>query len=185
MKSYDQDRQSIKKQRHYFANKGPSSQSYVFSSSHVWMWEQDHKESLALKNWCFWTVVLEKNPESPLDCKQIQPVNPEGNQSWVYFGRTDAEAETPIPWPPDAKELAHWKRPWYWERLKAGGEGDDRGWAVWIASPSQWPWVEQAPGVGDTGKPGMLQATGSQKVGHYWSTKLNWKGKKLIIYMQQ
>ena len=171
--------------RHYFANKGPSSQSYVFSSSHVWMWEQDHKESLALKNWCFWTVVLEKNPESPLDCKQIQPVNPEGNQSWVYFGRTDSEAETPIPSPPDAKELAHWKRPWCWERLKAGGEGDDRGWAVWIASPSQWPWVEQAPGVGDTGKPGVLQATGSQKVRHYWSTKLNWKGKKLITYMEQ
>ena len=86
--SYDQPRQHIKKQRHYFANKGLSSQSYAFSSSHVWMWEQDRKESLALKNWCFSTVMLEKNLENHLDCKQIQLVNPEGNQSWVFIGRT-------------------------------------------------------------------------------------------------
>ena len=94
-KSYDQPRQYIKKQRHYFANKGPSSQSYVFSSSHVWIWELDHKESWAPKNWCFWTVVLEKTLESPLDCKEIQPVHPKRNQSWKFIGRTDAEAETP------------------------------------------------------------------------------------------
>ena len=100
--SHDQPRQHIKRQRYYFANKGPSSQSYVFSSSHVWTWEQDHKESLALKNWCFWTVVLEKTLESPLDCKEIQ-VNPEGNWSWIFIGRTDAEAETPILWTPDAR----------------------------------------------------------------------------------
>ena len=88
---------------YYFANKGPSSQSYGFSSGHVWMWELDHKESWAPKNWCFWTVVLEKTLESPLDCKEIKPVHPKGNQSWVFIGRTDAEAETPILWPPDAK----------------------------------------------------------------------------------
>ena len=102
-KSYDQPRQHIKKQRHYFADKGLSSQSYGFSSSHVWMWESDHKESWVLKNWCFWSVVLEKTLESPLDGKVIKPVHPKGNQSWIFIGHTDAEAETPILWPPDAK----------------------------------------------------------------------------------
>ena len=109
--SYDQPRQHIKKQRHYFANKGPSSQGYGFSSSHVWMWELDYKESWAQKNWCFWTVVLEKTLESPLDCKEIQPVLPKGDQSWVFIGRTDVEAETPIIWPPDAKSWLIWKDP--------------------------------------------------------------------------
>ena len=101
--NYDQPRQHIKKQRHYFANKDPSSQGYSFCSSHVWMWELDYKESWAPKNWCFWTVVLEKTLESPLDCKEIQPVHPKGNQSSIFTGRTDAKAETPILWPPDAK----------------------------------------------------------------------------------
>ena len=101
--SYDQPRQSIKKQRHYFVNKGLSSQGYGFTSSHVWIWELDYKESWVLKNWCFWTVVLEKTLESPLDCKEIQPVPPKGNQSWIFIGRTDVEAENPILWPPDAK----------------------------------------------------------------------------------
>ena len=101
--SYDQPRQHIKKQRQYFANKGPSSQGYGFSSSHVWMWKLDYKESWAPKNWCFWTVVLEKSLESPLNCKEIQPIHPKGNQSWVFIGRTDAEAETPKLWPPDVK----------------------------------------------------------------------------------
>ena len=95
-KRYDQSRQHIKKQRRYFANKGPSSQGYGFSSSHLWMWELDCIESWALKNWCFWTVVLEKTLESHLDCKEIQPVHPKGNQSWIFIGRTDVEAETPI-----------------------------------------------------------------------------------------
>ena len=95
-KSYDQPKQHIKKQRHYFAYKGPSSQSYGFSSGHVWMWELDSKESWALKNECFWTVVLEKTLECPLDSKEIQPVHPKGNQSWIFIGRTDAKAETPI-----------------------------------------------------------------------------------------
>ena len=89
-KSYDQPRWHIKKQRHYFSKKGPSSQSYGFSSSHVWMWELDCEEGWALKNWCFWTVVLEKILESPLDCKEIQPVHPKENQSWIFIGRTDA-----------------------------------------------------------------------------------------------
>ena len=94
-----------------FANKGPSSQSYVFSSSHVWMWMLDHKENWASENWCFWTVVLEKTLESPLDCKEIQPVHSERDQPWVFFGRTDAEAETPVLWPPDAKSWLIGKDP--------------------------------------------------------------------------
>ena len=110
-KNYDQPRQHIKKQRYYFANKGPSSQSYGFSSSNVWMWELDYKESWALKNWCFWTMVLEKTLENPLDCKEIQEVHPKGKQSWIFIGRTDAEAETPILWPPDAKSWLIGKDP--------------------------------------------------------------------------
>ena len=108
---YDQTRQHIKKQRHYFANKGPSSQSCAFSSSHVWMWELDYKGSWAPQDWCFWTVVLEKTLQSPLDCKKIQPVHPKGDQSWVFIGRTDAEAETPILWPPDVKNWLFGKEP--------------------------------------------------------------------------
>ena len=98
-----------KKQRHYFANKGPSSQGYGFSSSHVWMWELDCEESWAPKNWCFWSVVLEKTLESPLDCKEIQPVHFKGDQSWVFIGRTDVEAKTPIRWPPGVKSWLIWK----------------------------------------------------------------------------
>ena len=110
-KSYDQPRQHIKKQKHYFANKGLSSQNYGFSSSHVWMWELYNKESWVAKNWCFWTVVLEKTLESPLDSKEIQPVHPKGNQPWIFIERTDVEAETPILWPPDAKSWLIWKDP--------------------------------------------------------------------------
>ena len=109
--SYDQPRQHIKKQRHYFANKGPSSQGYGFSISHVWMRELDYKESWALKNWCFWTVVLEKTLESPLDCNEIQLVHPKGNESWMFIVKTDVEAETPTVWPPDAKSWLIWKDP--------------------------------------------------------------------------
>ena len=110
-KSFDKPRQHIKKQRHYFVHKGPSHQGYGFSGSHVWIWELDYKESWALKNWCFWTVVLEKTLESPLDCKKIQPVHPKGGQSWLFIGRTDVEAETPILWPPDAESWLIWKDP--------------------------------------------------------------------------
>ena len=109
--SYDQPRQHIQKQRHYFANRGPSSQGYGFSSGHVRMWELDCEESWAPKNWCFWTVVLEKTLESPLDWKEIQPVHPKGDQSWVFIGRTDVEAETPILWPPHAKSWLIGKDP--------------------------------------------------------------------------
>ena len=109
--SYDQPRQHIKKQRYYFDNKGPSSQGYGFSHGHVWMWELDYKESWALKNWCLWTVVLEKTLESPLDCKEIQPVHPKGDQSWVFTGRTDVEAETLILWLPDMNSWLIWKYP--------------------------------------------------------------------------
>ena len=109
-KSYDQPRQYIKKQRHHFADTGLSNQNYVFLS-HVRMWELDHKEGWALKNWGFQTVVLEKTLESPLDCKEIQPVDPIGNQSWIFIGRTDAKAETPILWPPYAKSWLTGKDP--------------------------------------------------------------------------
>ena len=136
--SYDQPKQHIKKQRHYFVNKGPSSQGYGFLSGHVWMWQLDYKESWALKNWCFWTVVLGKTLESPLDCKEIQPVHLKGNQTWIFIGRTDAEVETPILWLPDAKNRLIWKDPDAGKDLRAGGEGDDRGWDDWMASPSQW-----------------------------------------------
>ena len=109
--SYDQPRYHIEKQRHYFVNKGPSNQGYGFSSGHVWIWELDYKESWVPKNWCFWTVVLEKTLESPLDCKEIQPGHPKGDQSWVFIGRTDFEAETPILWPPDANSWLTGKDP--------------------------------------------------------------------------
>jgi len=122
---------SILKSKDYFANKGLSSQSHGFSSSHIWM---DYEESWALKNWCFWTVVLEKTLESPLDCKEIQPVHSKGNQSWIFIGRTDAEAETLVLWPPDANNWLLGKRPWCWERLKVGGEGDNSEWNGWMAS---------------------------------------------------
>ena len=131
-KSYDQPRQHIKKQRHYFTNKVPSNQSYGFSSSHVRMWELDYKESWVPKNWCFWTVVLEKTLESPLDFKEIQPVNPKGNQSWLFIGRTDAEAETLIIWSPNAKSWLTGKDPdagkdWRWEE-KGMTEDEMAGW---------------------------------------------------------
>ena len=102
------------------------------------MWDLDYKESWALKNWCFWTVVLEKTLESPLDCKEIQPFHPKGNQSWIFIGRTDAEVEIPIAVATWYKELTHFKGPWCWERLKVGGEGDDRGWDGWMTSRTQY-----------------------------------------------
>ena len=123
-KSYDQPRQHVKKQRHYFTNKGPSNQGYGFSSGHVCMWQLNHKESWAQKNWCFWTVGLEKAFENPLDCKEIKPINPKGNQSWIFMGRTDAETVTPILWPPDVKN-------WLTEKTLMLGKtegGKRRGW---------------------------------------------------------
>ena len=162
-KSYDQPRWHIKKQRHYFANKGPSSDSCCFSSSHVWMWELDCEESWAPKNCGFWTVVLEKTLESPLDCKEITLVNCKGNQllnihwkDWCCSWNSNTLAT----W---CEELTPWKRLCYWERLNAGGEGDDRGWDGWMASPTRWTWVwTSSERWWRTGKPGMLQSVGSQ-----------------------
>ena len=139
-------RQHIKKQRPYFANKGPSSQGYGFSSSHVWMWELDRKESWMLKNWCYWTVVLEKTLESPLDCKDIKLVNPKGNHSWIFIGRTDAEAETPIFWPHDMKSLFFRKEPDAgkdWKQEEKGTTEDKMvGWHHWLNGhePEQTLW---------------------------------------------
>ena len=133
---YDQPRQHIKKQRCYFANKGPYSQGYGFSRSHVWMWELDCKESWVLKNWCSWTMVLEKTLESPLDWKEIQTVNPKGNQSWIFIGRTDVEAETQILWPADAKSWLIWKDPYAgkdWRQEEKGMTEDEMvGWHHWL-----------------------------------------------------
>ena len=148
-KSYDKNREHIKKQRHYFVNKGPSSQGYGFSSGHVWMWELDYKASWVLKNWCFWTVVLEKTLEHPLDCKAIKLGKPKGNQSWICIGRTDAEAETPILWPPDAKSWLIGKDPDAgkdWGQEEKGTTKDEMiGWHHQLNGHE----FEQALGVGD------------------------------------
>ena len=168
-----QPRQHIQKQRHYFANKSPSSQGYGFSCGHVCKWESDCEEGWALKNWYFWTVVLEKTLESPLDCKEIQIVNPKGNQSWIFIGRTDAEAETPILWPPDVKNRLTGKDPDAGIKLKAG-EGDGRGWDGWMASLTRWTWVwASSRNWWWTGKPGMLQSMESQRVRYNWVPELN------------
>ena len=139
----------LEKQRRYLANKGLSSLSYGFSSSHVWMWGLDYKESWAPKNWCFWTVVLEKTLESPLDCKEVQPVHPKGNQSWIFIGRTDAEVETPILWPPDAKIWLIWKEPDAgkdWRQEEKGTTEDEMvGWHHQL-NEHGFGWT---PGVGD------------------------------------
>ena len=158
-KSYYKPRQHIQKQKYYFTNKGLYSQSYGFSSSHVWMWELDHKEGWALKNQWFWTVVLEKTLESPLDCKEIKPVNPKGNKSWIFIRKTDVEAETPILWPPDAKSWLLCKNP------DAGGEGDDKGWDGWMASLTQWTSVWASSGS-QQGSLRVLQSMGLQRVEH-------------------
>ena len=153
------------------------------SPVHVWMWELDCEESWAPENWCFWTVMLEKTLESPLDCKEIQPVHPNGDQSWVFIGRTDAEAETPILWPPHAKGWLIGKDPDAGrEGLGAGREGDDRGWDGWIVSPTWWTWVWVNSGSWwGTRRPGVLWFMGSQGVGHDWATELNWTEALLSV----
>ena len=176
--------QHIKKQRHYFGNKGLSCQSCGFYSSHVWIWESDYKESWASKNRCFWTVVLGKTLESPSDCTEIQPVNPKGNQSWIFFGRTDAEAEAPVLWPDDGKNLLIGKDPDAgkdWRQEEKGMTQDEMvGWHHQLNghgflgrfNPSHSWW---------TGKPGMLQFMGSQRVRHNWA-ELNWTIAKIRKY---
>ena len=144
------------------------------------MWELDCEESWASKNWCFWTVVLEKTLESPLDCKEIQPVHSKADQSWVFIGRTDAKAETQY-LATSCEEVTHWKRLWCWEGLGAGGEGDNRGWDGWIASPTRctWVWLNSRSWWW-TGRPGVLWFMGSQRVGHDWVTELNWTEELFI-----
>ena len=170
---YDHPRQHNKKQRHYFANKGPSSQGYGFSSSQVWMWELDHKERWAPKNWCFWTVVLEKTLRVPWTARRsnqsiLKVISPRHSLEELML---KLKLQYLATW---CKELTHWKRPWCWERLRAGGEGDDRGWGGWMASPTQWTrvWASSRSWYW-TGKPGVLQSMGSQRVGHDWVTELN------------
>ena len=147
--SYDQPKQHIKRQRYYFANKGPSSQGYGFSSSHTWMWKLDYKESWTPKNWCFWTVVLEKILESPLHCKEIQPVHSKGDQPWDFFGRNDAKTETPVLWPPHVKSWLIGKgsddgRDWGQEE-KGTTEDEMAGWHHQLdGRESEW-----TPGVDD------------------------------------
>jgi len=139
----------------------------------MYRYEIDHNESWVQKNWCFWTMVLEKTLESPLDCKEIQPVNPKRNQSWIFIERTNSEAETPILWPPDAKKLTHLKRPWCWERPKAGGEGDNKAWDGWMASPTLCTWVwASSRSWWCTGKSSVLQSMRLQGVRQ--NSQLNW-----------
>ena len=174
MKSYDRPRQHIKKQRHYFANKGLSSQSYGFSSSRVWIWEMDYKESWAPKNWCFWTVVLEKTLRVPWIARRssqsiLKEINPEYSLEGLLL---KLKLQYLAAW---CEELTHWKRPWSWAKLKAGGVGDDRRRDGWMVSPTQWTWVWASSGKWRRrGKPGMLQSMESQRVGHDWVTELNW-----------
>ena len=169
--SYDKPRECIKKQRYHFADKGLCSQSYGFSSSHVWMWELDHKESWAPKNWCFQIVVLEKTPEGPLDSKEIKPVKPKGNQSWIFIGRTDAKAEAPILWPPDRKSWLIGKVPdagkdWRQEE-KQMTEDEMVGWHPWLNGHESEQTLE------DSEERGILvcYSPWSRRVRHYWATE--------------
>ena len=166
-------RQHIKKQRHYFANKGLSNQGYGFSSGHVWMWELDYKESWVLKNWCFWNVVLEKTLESPLDCKEIQSVHPKEDQSWVFIGITDAEAETPKLWPPDAKSWLIGKDPDArkdWGQEEKGTTEDEMvGWHHWLDEHG-FGWT---PGVGD-GQGGLVCCGSWGRKESDMTERLNW-----------
>ena len=172
-KSYDQPRQRIKKQRHYFSDKGLSSQSYGLSSSQIRMWQLDHKESWALKNWCFWIVALEKTPESPLDSKETKPVNPKGNQSWIFIGKTDAEAEAPILWSLDVKNWFFRKDPDSgkdWRQEEKGMTEDEMfGWHHWLNGHES----EQAPGVGDRQGGLVCCRPWGCRVNHNWATDLN------------
>ena len=171
---------SILKNRHYFVNKGPSSQGYGFSSGHVWMWELDYKESWTLKNWCFWTVMLEKTLESPLDCKDIHPVHAKGNQSWVFIGRTDVEAETPILWSPDGKNWVAGKDPDAGKGWRQEEKGTTEDEMVRWHHQQDGHEFEQATAVGD--------GQGSLECRSPWGCKeldmtewLNWTKLKIIF----
>ena len=171
-KSCDQSRQRIKKQRLYFADKGLSSQGYGFSSSHVWISELDHKETWAPKNWCFWTVVLEKTLQSPLDSKEIKPVNCKGNQSWIFIGRTDAEAEALILWPPDVKNWLIGKDPDPGKDWRQEGEGMMEDEMVERHHQLNGHEFEQAPGVEEGQGSLVCCSPWDHRVGHSWATEL-------------
>ena len=180
-KSYDKPRQCIKKQRHYFADKGPLSQSYGFSSSHVWMWELDHKESWVPKNWCFWIVVLERLLKVPWTARR-------SNQSILKENSPEYSLEGPM-LKLKLQNFGHLMQrtdwPWCWERLKAGEEGDDRGWDGWMASPTRWIWVWASSGSWWwTGKPGVPQSMVSQRVRQDWVTELSWYNVTVYRYLQ-
>ena len=156
----------IKKQRHYFANKSPSLQGYGFSSSHVWMCVLDYKESW-VQNWCFWTVVLEKTLENPLDCKEVQPVHPKGYQSWIFIGRTDAE--TPM------RRADSLEKTLMLGKIEGRRRRGRQRMRCLDGIPTQWTWVwVDSRSWWWTGRPGMLQFMGLQRVGHDWATELNW-----------
>jgi len=181
-KSYETPRQHIKKQRHYFVNKRPSSQSYGFSSSHVWMWQLEYKESWVPKNWCFWTAVLEKILESPLDCKAIKPVSPKGNQPWIVIGSIDANAEAPILWPPDEKCWLIGKDPdagkdWRQEE-KGTTENEMVGWHHRFDGYE----FEQALGVGD-GQRGLVSCSPWGCKESDTTEQLNWTELIDILYV--
>ena len=174
-KTMTKPRWSIEKQKHCFASKGLYSQSYGFSSSHVWMWELDHEEGWMSKNWCFWTVVLEKTLESPLDCKEIKAVSPKGNQPCIHWKDWcwSLNSNTFVIW---CKEPTHWKRPWCWERLKVGGESEATGWDGWLATPTNGHEFEQALGDG--------QGQGSLACCSPWgpkeSDRIEWLNNKML-----
>ena len=153
-------------------------------SSHVWMQELDHKESWTLKNWCFSIVVLEKTLKSLFHFKEIKPINPKGNQSWIVLGRNDAEAEAPVFGPPDQRTDS-FEKILTLGKIKAGGEGDKRGWDGWMASPTQWTWFWASSGSWWwTGNPGVLQSMGLQRVGHHWATELtDWPSTSTLVRM--
>ena len=184
-KSYDKPRQHIKKQRHYFTNKGPSSQGYGFSSSPVWVWELDYKESWVPKNWGLRAVVLEKTLESPLDCKEIQSVNPKGNQSWVFIGRADTDAETPILRPPDAESWLTGKDPDArkdWRQEEKGMTEDEMfGWHHWL-NGHEFEW---ALGIGDgQGTLACCSPWGCKELdmSEQLNWDLNWNMCKSLLY---
>ena len=181
-KSYDQPRQHIKKKRHYFVYKGLYSQSYGFSSSHVWMWDLDNKKGWLLKNWCLWAVVLKKTLESPSDCKEIKPVNPKGNQSWIFIHWKDWCLKLKLQYFGHLMQRADSLEKTLMLRKIEGRRRRGQQRTRWLASPTQWTWVWASSGRWwRTGKPGVLQSMGSQRVRQDWATEQQQKYTNSVI----
>ena len=181
--SNDKPRQCVEKQNHS-TDKGLYIQGYGLPSGHVQLWKLEHKKGIMPKNWCLRTVVLEKTPESHFDSEEIKPVSLKENQPWILNGRTDAEAEAPVLWPPDAKNRLIGKDPDSGKYTRQSGKGIDRGWDGWMTSLTQWTWVWVSSGSWWwTGRPGLLQSMGSQRVGCDWVTELNWTDDWLQHFM--